>query len=98
MHSSFITSCGSTARPWMRPISLANVTFTAWKVLHAYSSISAVRIEVCTNSQGDSRLAPQRRRIARAHDGQRMIVVMDRCALARNLKKTGRLAFSPDAA
>ena len=53
MHSSFITSCGSTSAAWQtRPISFANVTFTAWKTLQAYLSISAVRIDVCTNSHG----------------------------------------------
>ena len=53
MHSSFITSCGSTPTACeMRPISFANVTFTAWNALQAYLSISAVRIEVCTNSHG----------------------------------------------
>ena len=54
IHTRSITAWASISSAWlMRPTSLAKQIFSAWKALHAYFSISAVRMSQATKGPGN---------------------------------------------
>ena len=88
-----ITSNGSTpSASHRRAVSLANVIFSAWKLLQQYLTISAARIEVTWNSHGRcpkssrSLLPAAFARIGPDDREWRLVVVADRRSFAQELR------------